>query len=217
MDLFINTVDPDKFQATNKPWNDMRLNARSNIGTVTKLIAAKKWTCKEEWEEYYYEHGRSKEYLAGVGKRLFDGVKSFIDISLDDCIECVRFRTVCETWNGIMVTEPNTIKTLQTVTENKFVFRKTEGDFDCDYAIDYEMIDGDKLLCGIQIKPPSYWGDEDHLIEAKEFNEKKNEIYEKKFGVEVFTITANTDGCILSGPFEHRKQFAQLMTVVNNN
>ena len=148
MDLFINTVDPDKFRATNAPWNDMGLNSRNNIGTVTKLISEKVFKNKEEWEEYYYEHGRSKEYLAGVGKRLYDEVKSTVDISLEECIECVRYRTVCETWNGIMLREPNTIKTLQTITNNKFDFRKTEGDFDCDYAVDFEMFNGDELLCG---------------------------------------------------------------------
>ena len=116
-----------------------------------------------------------------------------------------------------MITEPNTIKTLQTVTENKFIFRKTEGDFDCDYAVDYEMVDSDKLLCGIQIKPPSYWKDEDHLVEARNFNKKKNDKYEKKFDVEVFTITADPKGCIFSGPTKYEKQFAQFMTVVNNN
>lgn len=217
MDIFINTIDPDKFRALNKPWNVMRLNARSNVGILNKLVNEKTFENKEEWEEYYYEHGRSKEYLAGVGKKLYDGVKSTVDVSLDECIETVRFHVICETWNGIIITEANTIKMLSLIIDNKFVFNNTDGDFDCDYAVDFEMIDGDKLLCGIQIKPESYWGDEDYLIDARDINEKKNEKYEQKFGVEVFTITGNKYGQILNGLIEHKKQFPQFMTVVKNN
>ena len=209
MDLFINTVDPDKFRATNAPWNDMGLNSRNNIGTVTKLISEKVFKNKEEWEEYYYEHGRSKEYLAGVGKRLYDEVRSTVDISLEECIECVRYRTVCETWNGIMLREPNTIKTLQTITNNKFDFRKTEGDFDCDYAVDFEMFNGDELLCGLQIKPESYYSEEEYLLKARKINEKKNKKYEQKFNVEVFTITAihTDDFKRIRKSFSHLKFF----------
>ena len=209
MDLFVNKVDPDKFRATNAPWNDLYLNARSNVGTVTKLISEKDFKNKEEWEKYYYEHGRSKKYLASVGKKLYDGVKSTVDITLEECIESVRFRVICETWNGIMITETNTINTLRIATENKVQFKKTEGNFDCDYAVDFEMFNGDKLLCGIQIKPNSYMGDEDYQVEARKINERKNEKYEQKFDIEVFTITANSHGCITSG-----KEFVKILSLL---
>jgi len=195
MDLFINTVDPDKFRATNMPWNVMRLNARSNVGILTKLINEKEFENKEEWEEYYYEHGRSKEYLAGVGKRLYDGVKSTVDISLDECIECVRFRVICETWNGVIIRERNVIKKLTELFGDTFTFKKTEGDFDVDYAIDYETFHNAALIVGIQIKPTSYdTSDEDFVRDARKINFFKNLDYEEKFGVGVVTITSEYDG-----------------------
>jgi len=212
MDLFINKLDPDKFRETNNIWNILGLNSPQNVGMVSELITQKSFSSKEEWEEFYYEQGRSKAYLADVGMNLYNGVKSTVDISLDECIECVRFRVICETWNGIIMREPNTIKTIDIATDNKFEFRKTSGNDDFDYAIDFEMFDNNKLLCGLQIKPSSYdSSDADYLVRARKNNEEKNRKYEQKFNVPVFTITASSSGAITSG-----KQFAKLISLVNN-
>jgi len=197
MDVFLNKVDPEKFRRTNGLWNDMRLNARSNIGTVSELINQKTFLCKEEWEEYYYEHGRSREYLAQVGQRLHDIASQVFDISLDECIECVRFRVICETWNGIIVREANTVNRLSQMFGDKFLFKKTEGKIDTEYAVDYEMYFDDKLMCGIQIKPNSYLNsNEDYVLEAKKYNEERNGIYSKLFGVSVFTLYSDMSGYI---------------------
>jgi len=211
VNLFINKVDPDKFRATNAPWNKLGLNSPQNVGMVSELITRKPFKSKEEWEEYYYEHGRSKEYLVEVGKRLYSHVKPSLDITLEECVECVRFRVICETWNGIVLREPNTINTINIATDEKFEFRKTSGDHDIDYAVDFEMYFEETLVCGIQIKPTSYYtSDADYIFFAKQTNKKKNEEYEQKHGVPVFTITSSSNGVITSG-----REFAELMRLAN--
>jgi hypothetical protein len=211
MDIFINTIDPDRFRATNNAWNLLGLNSPQNVGMVSELITRKSFSSKEEWEAYYYEHGRSKDYLAEVGKRLFSHISSQMDITLDECVECVRFRVICETWNGIALREPNTINTLNIATDERFEFRKTTGDNDFEYAIDYEMYFDNSLICGIQIKPTSYnTSNADYILRARFINRKKNEKYEQKFDVPVFTITSDSNGGITSG-----KEFANLMNLSN--
>jgi len=198
MDVFVNILDPEKFRATNNTWNLLGLNSPQNVGMVSEIISQKPFSSKEEWEEYYYIHGRSKEYLATVGQKLYDAVKGNLNISLEECVECVRFRVICETWNGIILREINTIKQLNLIYDNKYDFRKT-GDSDFDFAVDYEMYHADKLLCGIQIKPTSYLtSDAEYIRRAKRCNIEKNERYEEKFGVPVITITSETNGNITS-------------------
>lgn len=199
MDIFINTLDFEKFRATNNIWNQLGLNAPQNIGMVSDLITQKLFNNKEEWEEYYYEHGRSKEYLTQVGQNLYNAIKSTLNISLEECIECVRFRVICETWNGIILREVNTIEQLKLIYDNKFIFKKTIGNFDMEYAVDYEMFYKDKLICGIQIKPTSYEiSDAEYIRRAKRCNEEKNLRYTDKFNVPVITLTSETNGIITS-------------------
>ena len=197
MDLFVNTLDIGKFESTNEIWNSLYLNNPENVGKVSELILEKHFDRKEEWEEYYYIHGRSKEYLANVGKNLYDAVKP--NLTLEECVECVRFRVICQTWNGIIEREPNTIKTLDITFRNKFIFKKTTFDFDFNYAVDYEMYYKDNLICGIQIKPHSYeTSDSPAVAKARWSNKNKNIEYTLKFHVPVFTITSKSNGEILS-------------------
>lgn len=192
MDIFVNKLDRDRFESTNKIWNDYGLNSRKNVGTVTDLITQVEFKNKEEWEAYYYEHGRSKEYLAKVGADLH---KLAPHLTLDECIESVRFRVICQTWNGVIIRERNTIKELTHLFGDTFTFKKTNGDFDADYAVDYEMFHDNVLILGIQIKPTSYnTSDEDFIRDARKINFFKNLNYEEKFGVGVLTITAELDG-----------------------
>lgn len=59
------------------------------------------------------QKGRTKEDLRAKGEILFNAVKNNgYGLTLEECIECVRFRVICETWNGIILRENNTIKTL---------------------------------------------------------------------------------------------------------
>jgi hypothetical protein len=85
-----------------------------------------------------YQYGRTKQDFAAKGQFFFDKVKG-IDpaLTVEICTECVRYRTICETWNGIIMRENNTILTLKRLFPN-VEFKKTEGDIDHSYAVDYE-------------------------------------------------------------------------------
>jgi ferredoxin-like protein FixX len=145
-----------------------------------------------------FQYGRTKSQMAEKGRVLFDYVSSKnINISLEECIECVRFRTICETWNGIIVREKNTVETLK----QKFpslTFEKTTGEFDHKFAVDYELKFAEKLACGIQIKPKSYLGNAPYLKKAQQANRYKNSEYQKLFGKPVFDIISQLNGVIVN-------------------
>jgi len=253
VDVFINTLDQQKFRATNTYWNYLRLNDPWSVGYVSNLIEAVVFNSKEEWEAYYYQlgvkrneiiakqfvnysellndhtlkrkdsnkikslswelkkinfhFGRTKEQLAGKGRILFNCVtEKGITISLNECIECIRFRTICETWNGIIIRERNTIRQLEKIFKN-IEFVKTNGDFDHKYAVDYELKFDGHLVCGIQVKPKSYTYNTSYTNKAKQVNKRKNLDYKTTFGKVVFEIISNIDGTIINSPVLKQIQY----------
>jgi MjaI restriction endonuclease len=145
-----------------------------------------------------FQYGRTKSQIAEKGKTLFDFVSSKnINISFEECIECVRFRTICETWNGIIVREKNTVETLKQRFP-LFTFEKTAGEFDHKFAVDYELKHLGQLVCGIQIKPKSYLGNAPYLKKAQQANGYKNTEYQKLIGKPVFDIISQLNGTVLN-------------------
>lgn len=141
-----------------------------------------------------FNYGRTKEDFLIKGKKLFDAMqRQNSPINLQQCVECVRFRVICETWNGIMVREHNVILALKKQFP-QIEFSKTKGTFDHKFAIDYQLYFQEKLICGIQIKPTSYAKDTAYLRIAKYANRKKNALYSKEFGAVVFDVLAKKSG-----------------------
>lgn len=133
--------------------------------------------------------GRTKQQISCKGKILFSAaLERGIDITEAECVEAVRFRTICQTWNGVVVRERRTVELLKRVFP-AINFLKTPGDFDYEYAVDYQLHKGDKLLCGIQIKPGSYGrSNAPYVRNAKAANKRKNDKYRTNFGVPVFDL-----------------------------
>lgn len=60
MDLFTHNMDPELFRSTNELWNQLRLNAKWSVGTVTEIIQQRPFQTKEEWQQFYYESGQER-------------------------------------------------------------------------------------------------------------------------------------------------------------
>jgi len=140
-------------------------------------------------------YGRTKNDLMLKAKVLCK--ETNLSLSLDECFSCVRFRTICETWNGIILCEKNTIKNMQTRFP-QIIFRKVEGERDYAYAIDYELFYEENLLGAIQIKPKSYLGNAPYIRKAKWANEQKHQKYNRDFGKNVRFVIADITGNILN-------------------
>ncbi len=146
------------------------------------------------------QKGRTREDLIEKGKILYEAVKNNgYGLTLEECVECVRFRVICETWNGIVIRENNTIGTLQKLFPN-LRFEKSEGDIDHTYAVDFQVYskETNRIVCAIQIKPKSYLGNAPYIIKARTANDKKYTAYKERFGVEVLTIISTNKGEIIN-------------------
>lgn len=159
----------------------------------------------QELKDLNYRYGRTRESLIYKGKLLYQAVLkdgNKLDLTEKECIYAVMFRVLGETWNGIVVREQNTSKTLnKKLTDMGYSveIRKTEGSFDYKYEVDFEAFIEDSLICGIQVKPDSYRrGTTKELIITKQINKVKNDKYEDGFGKRVYYVYSKTDGTIIN-------------------
>lgn len=141
-----------------------------------------------------YQYGRTKKDLMNKACRLHSQA---LNLSIEECYECVRFRTICETWNGIIVREANTIKKLSYMFP-QLTFKKTDGKTDHTFAVDYEVFYNGVLKFGIQIKPKSYMFNTSYLQKARFANQQKYEAYFKSKRVKVLTVISKGNGEILN-------------------
>lgn len=163
---------------------------RTNRAEVNKLL----WDVKNLNTQY----GRTREDLNGRAEALYAAVRNNgHGLTLEECEECVRFRVICETWNGIILRENNTIAVL-TEQFPMLSFEKTSGEIDHTYAVDFEASRSGSLICGIQIKPKSYTWDAPYIAKARTANKAKNAASTKLKGVPVFDIISKTNGEIQS-------------------
>lgn len=144
------------------------------------------------------QRGRTKEDFAEKGKILYEAVKNNgYELTLEECIECVRFRVICETWNGIILRENNTVSTLQKMFPS-LRFEKADGEMDHTYAVDFQVFKGDKLVFAIQVKPKSYMQNAPYIVKARRANANKYEAYKEKYGVPVITVISTSKGEIVN-------------------
>ena len=144
------------------------------------------------------QYGRTKESIQKKGLILFNEVKNNgLGLTVEECIECVRYRVICETWNGVIVRERNTVQNLlkQFPTTE---FRKVSGEMDHTFAVDYEVYKNGVLTAAIQIKPQSYTWNAPYIQKARNANKHKNQEYYKKFGVQVYDIISDSRGNIVN-------------------
>ncbi|MEP7233474.1 MAG: hypothetical protein ABI691_24660 [Ginsengibacter sp.] len=165
--------------------NDYSLK-RTNLQQIQRL----EWPVKN----LNFQFGRTKEQLYEKGRILHTHASQRgIDILVEECIECVRFRVICETWNGIIIRERNTIKKLKEIFP-ALDFIKTNGEFDHKYAVDYELSDKGNILCGIQIKPQTYTFNMPYIVKARNANVHKNRGYFERFQRPVFDVISKSNG-----------------------
>lgn len=144
------------------------------------------------------QYGRTKERLYKKGQILYENVKdNGLELTVDECFECVRFRVICETWNGVIVRERNTVQTLKKFFP-ELEFRKVSGEMDHKYAVDYEVYKNNILSSAIQIKPQSYTWNAPYIVKAKNANKLKNKEYYNKFIVNVFDVISDSRGNVLN-------------------
>lgn len=153
----------------------------------------------KELKELNLSFGRTERELDERGQYMYEQIVEEgnpLKISLAECIYMVKYRVMAETWNGIIAREHNTVKNMEAQFPG-ITFKKSEGERDYSYGIDYELFDNESLLCAVQIKPMSYQkGISREIIKAKKANEAKNQKYKEDYNADVLYVYSNSKGII---------------------
>lgn len=140
---------------------------------------------------YYF--GRTPEQLTEKAVILFqEALNRSIDVTIQECIEAARYRTLWQPWNQVAMRESHTIRILREFFPGcKFV--SVKGDYDNPFLVDYEVYKEGILVCALRIKSESYM----HLASANR-NEQKKLHYSEKYAKPVFTLIAKSNGEIIN-------------------
>lgn len=169
------------------------LQNESLIRTDRDFVYGLSWNLKNLNTHF----GRTRERLYQKGEILYNHVRdNGYGLSVEECFECVRFRVVCETWNKVVERERNTIKTLQAMFPH-VVFQEVPGEVYHTYAIDYEAYVDGELRYALHVKPATYTGNTTYLVNARQANSRKNQLYKARFGAPVYEIISDDEGNIL--------------------
>lgn len=201
------------FAMTNKPWNDLRLNSKWNIGCLMFIAKESNSKTFEEWERYYLnsgairknllsskryeksemskinsEYGRTKDDLIHIAKTLSKN----LNISLELAYNYVYIRVIDETWIGLK-RELTGIKIIQDECQKYGDFSVSPVDYNTDikYAVDFEIKDKitNSTILAIQLKSVNYKNSNlDGVLDIKPINIKKNARYTKEFNVDVLYL-----------------------------
>jgi hypothetical protein len=144
-----------------------------------------------------FDYGRTQNDLKRMALLLQQLMRLHnVELNDEEAFEVVRFRIICETWNGIIIRERKAITYLESLGLG-YDYRKISPEEDYKYGVDYEVFLGGELRFGLQIKPMSYkTGDTAYLANVREANLRKNINYFHHKGVPVHYIYVNGDQVI---------------------
>lgn len=142
-------------------------------------------------------YGRTPEELNRIADFFYQEIHHKYPITPSLSKKYVRIRVIDETFIGFQ-REIKTIDYLRRRYPNCIV-REATSDLDSLYAIDCEIYNGQTLLIALQIKSPKYLHSKNSFINSvKQVNKRKNENYNKTFGVPVLYLFATSNGFIVN-------------------
>lgn len=85
--------------------NRFGLNKKRSVGDLMELLSLAMPLTLEEWEEYYYTHGRSRDQVAAIGQELSRKLRDVLiheleSITEEDCITYMRELLLQKTFEG---------------------------------------------------------------------------------------------------------------------
>ena len=205
-----------KFKETMAPWN--HLNKSITIGQclhLYKLLGAtnsydfsiKYLDSGEELQALLKErpksehqilkklHGRTEAEFLSVAHKFLAKLDP-TQYTLEDVILYMWVRMFYQTDIGAQ-RERLTRQALHTKFPY-FQFKESSANLDTAYGIDLECYKGDRLVCGLQIKPESYYmGQSPNTLSAKYQNAIKHQTYSNQYQVPVKYVIATEEGVLL--------------------
>jgi hypothetical protein len=165
------------------------LTRKTQVGAVADLI--RKCAPKEldDWEEYYYKNGCTKEHLEELGRKRFVKVSEVCkaeieDVSEQDCIDFIVNLVINRTFDGYRSEIQTIYGQLQDLLGVEV--KPAPDEWDRGYNVDFFIPVNGKHI-GLQIKPAGYAYIPQIIAEAG-FQKKTHEKFTAKYGGKVFYI-----------------------------
>lgn len=210
------------FRRSNKFWNLYGYNSRASIGHLMKLINQMKPISLEDWIYDYLdsgkdyekllknnikadpsEYGRSKYQLKQIASDFHqDLVLNGFRIDYETTYQYVLIRVLYETWIGYS-RERHVLNVLRKIYP-QFTIRHADPIIDIEMAVDFEILKGDKLLLGVQVKSNNI------SEKTLKSNRIKNTRYTSQFGANVFYLIYH------DGQIENLKELSKVLRRVKN-
>jgi hypothetical protein len=170
--------------------NRFQFNFKKSVGAVSEEIRKCSPSNLQEWEDYYFSTVRSREYIEGLGKKLYIKIVEVIEseikeITEEDCIRYMMDMVTKRTYDGY-TTEITTIYgQLEEVLGIKITAAPDE--WDRKFNVDFSISVGEYFI-GIQIKPVSDVSHISRIHKERELQKKSHEKFTKKYGGKVFYV-----------------------------
>ena len=215
-DVIEDIIEGSKFKDTITPWN--HLNKPISVGQCLQLYKLLGATSTHDFAMRYLDSGEELQRLLlerpksehQILKKLHGRTEAaflahahkFLNkldparYTLEEVVLYMWIRLFYQTHVGAH-REKLAKRTLQTIYP-RFRFKEGSAELDTDYGIDLECYQGKQLICGLQVKPESYYfGRSPNTQGAKFQNMEKHQKYSDDFQVPVCYVIATQKGEVL--------------------
>jgi hypothetical protein len=170
--------------------NRFQLNFKKNVGPTSESIRRAQPRSREEWEEYYYTHVRTREDIANLGSIMYakiheDILPAFESITEAECQRYLQDLVIGKTFDGYM-TEIGTIRRTLAGALTGVTIESAPDDWDRTLAVNFFIRVGSRLI-GLQVKPVTA----DLIPDLHRWQaiwQKGHEEFSRQFGGKVFTV-----------------------------
>lgn len=174
----------------NSVMNRFQLNFKKNVGFTSESIRKCSPKTVKEWEEYYFNNVKPKEYITELGKKLYVKITEVVQAELDDikeqdCIDYMINLVINRTFDGYMTEIETIYGQLEKILEIKI--EPAPDEWDRLFNVDFYIKIKEKYL-GLQIKPVNEGVQLPEIYKERAIQEETHLKFTEVFGGKVFYI-----------------------------
>jgi hypothetical protein len=170
--------------------NRFHLNFKNNVGATSAAIREAHPRSRQEWEEYYYRHIRTRPQLRALGHEMYkrirtDLIPALLAISETECCQYMHDLVICKTYDGYAA-EVEIVRKLLERLLSGVTIEPAPDEWDRGLAVDFFLRAGRGLI-GLQIKPVSV----EHLTQLSLWQQvwdAGHAEFSRRHGGQVFTV-----------------------------
>jgi len=174
----------------NSATNRFQLNFKRNVGAVSEQIRICSPKNISDWENYYFEHVKTRNQLVDLGKKLYTKITEVISAEIDniteqDCINYIINLVINRTFDGYMTEKKTIYGQLQDVLGVSI--EPAPDEWDRKFNVDFFIKIRDKYI-GLQIKPASGVSHIPQIYKERQLQLETHKKFSQLFGGKVFYI-----------------------------